>query len=155
MPNDTVPAAAKGLPNSDINPPSGLAETASGLAVVRSKDFRALRPSVLSGEELAKFLKDLDAYVAADQQEEHLDRTVSPRRPREEYVAARLRIRGLRRVLNKPLKKIRAAKSTTIDDILFKASLAEIVDNYECWGSTTLGHSIVNDLLSAACEWRA
>ncbi len=41
MPNDTVPAAAKGLLNSDMNRPSGLAETPSGLAVIRHEGLQA------------------------------------------------------------------------------------------------------------------
>ncbi|PNG25718.1 hypothetical protein [Methylocella silvestris] len=161
MPNDTVPAAVEGLPNSDMNPPSGLAENPAGLAVIRSQSIKALRPSMLSGEELDRFLVQLDEYSAALQMADHVREKVSslsdPRWPalRKEIGDQQEKAAQIRRYMKKPITAIRTARSKTIDDILFKAVVVEIIEPYDCVWSKTLGHSIVNDLLSAACEWRA
>ncbi len=59
MSNVTVPAAAIGLPEDT----AVLAETGTGLAIVRPAGLKALRPSFLPGDALDAFLKTLDAYA--------------------------------------------------------------------------------------------
>ncbi|PNG27907.1 hypothetical protein [Methylocella silvestris] len=143
-----------------MNPPSGLAENPAGLAVIRSQSIKALRPSMLSGEELDRFLVQLDEYARAAERERHIrarcDAGIDRWEDRRKEVGPlQDKAAEIRRFMRKPITTIRKARSKTIDDILFKAAVVEIVDPYDCVWSKTLGHSIVNDLLSAACEWRA
>ncbi|WP_395696625.1 hypothetical protein [Methylocella sp.] len=151
MPNATVPAAATGLPEETAI----LAETGSGLAVVRSAGLNALRPTFLSEEEASAFFATLDAFASADSLDSHFDNTREAMGADPDCKAARKDAKRLRREMVAPLKKVRNAKSKTLDDILFKAMAFEIVDRLECRSSATLAHSIVNDLLSADCMWRA
>ncbi|WP_395696993.1 hypothetical protein [Methylocella sp.] len=143
MPNVTVPAADPGLPEDT----AVLAETDRGLAVVRPAGLKALRPTFLSEEELGCLLALLDELASA----EHLWLTRLGADGDRGRRAAKL----ARRAMIQLLKKVRRARSKTLDDLLFKALVLEGVDSSECHQSRTLGHSIVNDLLSADCMWRA
>lgn len=88
--------------------------------------------------ELAGFFKTLDDYA-----------TVTSIHDLAHKDALRLR-----RAMISPIKKTRIAKSKNLDDLLFKALIVEVVDYWDCRDSRALGHSIVNDLLSADCMWR-
>lgn len=152
MTEPTIPAAGLGLPSSFAS----LAESAGGLAIVRMRG-RAPRPSMLSDEENDRLLDLLNELVCARQEEDILvDRVramshdVYIAKKREADAAAK----DARRKMIGLLKKVKGAKSRTLDDILFKAMICEAMDVYKCRDSDTLGHSIVNDLLSAECSWR-
>ena len=150
MPN-TVPAADTGLPKSD--PPSCLIETDRGLAISRLISAKAMRPSMLAGEALDAFLAKLDDFVCAQQRYDELIFTRVA--PGPECGEARDRAKSIRRSLIVPIRAIRTAKSKTIEDVLFKAEISEIIEPYECRQSNSIAHSLVNDLLSADCQWRA
>ena len=126
MPN-TVPASAEGLPNSDLA--SCLVETDRGLAISRLKT--GMRPSMLAGEALDAFLAKLDELVSAKQREEELlfggNDFANPERDE-----LRERVKALRRSMVVPIRTIRTAKSRTIEDMLFKAEISEIIEPYEC-----------------------
>ena len=143
MPNAIVPAAAAGLPEET----AVLAETDRGLAVVRPAGLKALRPSFLSEEELASFLALYDELVSAEQ--------LWLTRDGEDGERGMNADRAARRAMIPALKKVRRARSKTLDDILFKAMILEGVDSFGCRYSKTLGHSLANDLIAADCMWRA
>lgn len=63
MPNATVRADATGLPEDT----AVLAETGTGLAVVRPAGLKVLRPSFLSEEELGRLLTQIDELISAEQ----------------------------------------------------------------------------------------
>ena len=151
MPNVTVPAAAPGLPENA----AVLAEADHGLAIVRPAGLKALRPSFLTVEEADYLLSLLDGFVNSEQVKHYLLETHVGSQNDPDLKAADEEARRLRRAMIPLLKKVRDAKSKTLDDILFKALIVEGVEAYECRHSKTLGHSIVNDLLSADCMWRA
>jgi hypothetical protein len=142
MPKRTVAAAATGLPNSDPLPI--LTDTERGLAVSRLKSAKALRPSMLSGEALEDFLAKFDSFISSTQ----ADETGQP----VEYMS---RPTVLRKQIIIPIRTIRTTKSKNLEDILFKALVSELVEPWRCRRSETVAHSIVNDLLSAGCTWRA
>ena len=123
MPN-TVPASAEGLPNSDLA--SCLVETDRGLAISRLKTAKAMRPSMLAGEALDAFLAKLDELVSAKQREEelHLGGNDFANPERDEL---RERVKALRRSMIVPIRTIRTAKSRTIEYVLFKADISEII----------------------------
>jgi len=145
---DTVPAAATGLPN------SCLIETDRGLAVSRLQAARALRPSMLAGDALDAFLAKLDEFISAGQQEHHLRERFGYPEAKQGINDADETARKLRRFMIIPIRTIRMAKAKNLDDILFKAVVTEIIDPFGCRRSESIPHSIVNDLLSADCQWR-
>ena len=151
MPNAPVPAAAAGLPEDT----AVLAETDRGLAVVRPAGLKALRPSFLSGDELDAFLKTLEAFATAESLDNHFCMTREAMGADPDCQAARKDAKRLRREMIAPLKRLRRARSKTLDDILFKAMIVEVVEGGDCRRSETVAHSIVNDLLAADCMWRA
>lgn len=152
MTEQAVPASATGLSSTSTI----LAEAAGGLAIVRMRRS-APKPSMLSDEENDRLLELLNELISARVQVNFVhDRmgAVSREVFIEENTRANNAAKEARRKMNGLLKKVRTAKSKTLDDILFKAITSEAVDFYECRFSKTLGHSIVNDLLSAECAWR-
>lgn len=154
MPKRAVAAADEGLPNDDQLPV--LVDTDRGLSVSRLKSAKALRPSMFAGEELDRFLAQLDEYVSIDQKEEFCRNTL----PRavgctEEIRGLNREAKRLRRFMIKPLRTIREAKSKSLEDILFKALVSEIIDQHEHYWPSSIAHSIANDLISADCQWRA
>ena len=113
-----------------------------------------MRPSMLAGEALDAFLAKLDELVSAKQREEELlfGRNDFANPERDEL---RERVKALRRSMIVPIRTIRTAKSRTIEYVLFKADISEIIAPFECRRSDSIAHSLVNDLLSADCQWRA
>jgi hypothetical protein len=118
---------------------------------------RAPRPSMLSDEENDHLLELLNEHVSACGQADivrlHIG-AMSGAAFKAKITAVNKAAKDARRKMNGLLKKVRKAKSKTLDDILFKAVISEAIDVCECRASMTLGHSIVSDLLSAECAWR-
>jgi hypothetical protein len=152
MPNSTVRAADEGLPNSA--PPSVLIEGATGHAVSRLKAAKATRPSMLTGDALEAFLAKLEEFVSVEQKIQYLGDLCNDRGSAKAEELCET-AKSIRRKMISPLTKIREAKSKTLEDILFKAYVSEIIDAHGHRRSTSVLHSIANDLLSAECIWRA
>jgi hypothetical protein len=149
MTNKSVHAA-------DTDLSSRLVEAAGGLAIVRMRSS-APRASMLSDEENVRFLDLLNELISANLQVDFVDDHTSAM-SRDVLIRERIRAwnaaKDARRKTTVLLKKVRMAKSKTLDDILLKAMALEAIDFRKCCWSETLGHSIVNDLLSAECAWR-
>jgi len=157
----TVAAADEGLPNSDHR--SGLKDGHEGLSVARNGSLSP-RTSVLPPDTLDEFLVLLDRYGSAEQLYDQVLSTwhgMSGSFSLQHAERANLRnlmtqmpdkIRGHRRDLLPRIREIRSAPAKSIDDILFKAFVADVVETAPIRAS--ISYSIVRDLLASDC-WRA
>jgi len=162
MPNSTVPAADTGLPN--LNSGSLLMETERGLSVCRA--LKSPRTSILPAESLDEFLSLLARYVKAGDREDafrHIWGTVGSTYQypggHEKWRDAVGKIKDdgkvARRALIRHLRIVREAPARSLDDVLFKAELCAVLEPWDVKQGRTTAHSIVRDLLSADCSWRA
>jgi hypothetical protein len=165
-----TPAADEGLPNSDHK--SGIADSQKGGLMVIRQFADGVTPLGLSAEELSELLALFDAHqsyksgigIARDIWNNELTKERNSSEPSmnaetEKYMSRLHTACGLRlaakkhRALLAHLKTIAETPAKNIDDILFKAYIAEASE-----GKTTvlnsISHSIVHDLLASDC-WRA
>ncbi len=169
MPNSTVPAADTGLPN--LNRRSGLTDSPAGVLGVIRQNAAGATPLGLAAEVLSELLMLLDAHQSAESG--HLialktwygntegkycrDPVVTAEHAKFEarYTAARaLRLTPKEhRALLAHVKTIAATPSKSVDDLLFKAYIAEATES-RLMVLNSLSHAIVRDLLASDC-WRA
>jgi hypothetical protein len=138
---------------------SYLVETGNGLAISRRQDLKAARPSFPT-DVLDELMKGLDYFVGATDKEDVLrhywgKQGLDNYTMRNAVIAAYDDQKNARRNLIRPLKAVRRSRAKNIDDILLKAYLCDVLERFNCRSDATLAHSIVNDLLSAGCSWRA
>ncbi len=169
MPNSTVPAADEGLPKLNPGAPDAdqgsiLVESDLGLAISRGRMVHSLSPTILAPERADRFYATFDRLMSLEQEGHHQHEQAwrvsrkTGRWPEGAHAVAsdlRARAKETRRQLICDLKRLRAAPSKTLDDILFKAMVSEVCEHYDIHFKRTLGHSIVLDLLGAQCQWRA
>ncbi len=157
MPNEPIPAADTGLPNLDHGP--GMKVGDLGLEICRSRSIAALRPTVLSPEYLDEFLAILDRFLSYEDKIPHewnkwrASGFANRTRFLEEREQLKKERDDVRRKMTRFLKMMREAQSKNIDDILFKAYVADAVESSEPF-KNSLSHSLLGDLLASDC-WRA
>jgi hypothetical protein len=156
MTKHTAPAADEGLPKLNSGG-SILMETEQGLSVCRS--IKSLRGSILPAESLDEFMSLLDRYVEAGDREDFIrsywQKMGYAETCRDVVRKAAFDQKSARRDLIRHIKKVRAAPSKNLDDILFKAEICAVLEPYDVGDRRSVAHSIVNDLLSAGCVWTA